>query len=87
LEPLEAKEMQTINHNSRGAQSRSAGALPEQGFVRISAILGPDGPIPVSKSTWWAGVKNGRFPAPIKLGKGITVWRVEDIRALIDEPR
>jgi predicted DNA-binding transcriptional regulator AlpA len=24
--------------------------------------------IPVDKSTWWRGVKDGRFPAAIKLG-------------------
>ncbi|HEX3495916.1 MAG TPA: AlpA family phage regulatory protein [Methylocella sp.] len=77
--------MQTTAHIPHGTQTRPARALPEEGFVRISAILGPDGPIPISKSTWWSGVKSGRFPAPIKLGKGITVWRVEDIRALIDK--
>ena len=60
-------------------------ALPAEGFVRLSAILGPIGPIPVSKSTWWAGVKSGKFPPPIKMSKGVTVWRVEDIRALIKE--
>jgi prophage regulatory protein len=58
--------------------------LPEAGFVRLNAILAPKGPIPVSKSTWWAGVKSGRFPKPLKLGPRITVWRVEDIRALIE---
>lgn len=58
--------------------------LPETGFVRIKAILAPRGPIPVSKSTWWAGVKDGRFPKPLKLGKRVTVWRAEDIQALIE---
>jgi predicted DNA-binding transcriptional regulator AlpA len=29
-------------------------------------------------------VKSGRFPEPIKLGPRITVWRVEDIRELIE---
>lgn len=57
--------------------------LPETGFVRLSSILAPNGPIPVSKSTWWAGIKTGRFPKPVKLGPRITAWRVEDIRALI----
>ena len=63
--------------------------LPETGFVRLPHIIGdskssPPIPaiIPVSKSTWWAGVKSGRFPKPVKLGPRITVWRVEDIRAL-----
>ncbi|WP_115702534.1 helix-turn-helix transcriptional regulator [Legionella sainthelensi] len=66
--------------------------LPSHGYIRIKQILGdptskPSIPaiIPVSKSTWWNGVKSGRFPKPIKLGPGITVWRVEDIRQLIEK--
>ena len=59
-------------------------ALPITGFVRISDILAPKGPIPVSKSTWWAGVKTGRYPKPLKIGPRVTVWRVEDILALIE---
>ena len=58
--------------------------LPQTGFLRLRAILAPAGPIPVSKSTWWQGVKDGRFPRPLKLGKRVTVWRVEDIRKLIE---
>jgi prophage regulatory protein len=57
--------------------------LPETGLVRLVAIIAPNGPIPVSKSTWWAGVKSGRYPKPVKLGPRITAWRAEDIRALI----
>jgi predicted DNA-binding transcriptional regulator AlpA len=57
--------------------------FPRTGFVRLKQILSPIGPIPVSKSTWWAGVNDGRFPKPRKLGKGITVWLVEDIERLI----
>ncbi len=59
--------------------------LPERGLVRLNQIIAPCGPIPVGRSTWWAGVKNGRFPRPVKLGPGITAWRVEDIQGLIDE--
>jgi predicted DNA-binding transcriptional regulator AlpA len=58
--------------------------LPETGFVRLTSILAPNGPIPVSKSTWWAGVQQGRYPKPVKLGPRITAWRVEDIKALIE---
>ena len=64
--------------------------LPETGYVRLSHILGnpkKDPPIPaiipVSKSTWWAGVKSGIYPRPFKLSPKITVWHIEDIRALI----
>jgi predicted DNA-binding transcriptional regulator AlpA len=68
-------EFSVITSNSR---------FPQTGFVRISAIIAPNGPIPVSKSTWWQGVRDGRFPAPVKLGPKTTVWRVEDVLALIE---
>ena len=65
--------------------------LPAAGFVRLSQILGdprakPPTPalIPVGKSTWWDGVRTGRFPKPVKLGPRTTAWRVEDIRTLLD---
>ncbi|HAT8639961.1 TPA: AlpA family phage regulatory protein [Legionella pneumophila] len=34
---------------------------------------------------WWAGVKSGRFPKPVKLGSRITVWRIKDIRDFIEK--
>jgi prophage regulatory protein len=61
--------------------------FPREGLVRLKQILAPTGPIPVSKSTFWAGVKDGRFPAPVKLGKGTTVWRAEEIRALYEHSK
>jgi prophage regulatory protein len=59
--------------------SISAG-LPQTGFIRLPVILNY---IPVSRSTWWAGVKTGKYPAPVKLGANTTAWKAEDIRALI----
>ena len=55
-------------------------SIPETGFVRLPEVLKV---FPVSKSTWWAGVKDGHYPKPVKLGAKITAWRVEDIRELI----
>lgn len=66
--------------------SRKTDALadpPASRLLRLSSILAPRGPIPVSKSTWWAGVKTGRFPKPVKLGPRITAWRADDIAALL----
>ena len=51
------------------------------GFLRLPAILRV---FPVSRSTWWAGVKSGKFPKPIKLTKRTTAWKAEDIQALIE---
>lgn len=66
-------------------------ALPATGFLRLNQIVGdpeavPPIPalVPVSKSSWWAGVKAGRYPASVKLGPRTTAWRVEQIRALIE---
>jgi predicted DNA-binding transcriptional regulator AlpA len=62
--------------------------LPSEGFLRLNQIVGSKTTpaiIPISKSSWWAGVKEGRFPQPIKLGKRTTVWRVEDIRLLFEK--
>ncbi len=60
-------------------------SFPKTGFVRINQILAPAGPIPISKSSWWAGVKDGRFPQPVKLGPRTTAWRAEEIRALYEQ--
>ena len=66
--------------------------LAETGYLRLRQIIGdasanpPIPPIiPVSRSTWWEDVKTGRFPPAVKLGPAITAWRVEDIRALINQ--
>ena len=58
--------------------------FPDIGFVRLKGVLAPHGPIPVSKSSWWEGVRAGRFPQPVKLGPRTTVWRRRDILDLIE---
>lgn len=63
--------------------------LPESGLLRLWQILGDKRRgippiIPISKSTWWAGVKSGKYPKSIKLSARCTCWRVEDIRALLE---
>jgi prophage regulatory protein len=58
-----------------------------EGFLRLRDILAPHGPLPISKSTWWAGVKSGRYPQPVKLGPRITAWRLADIMMLCREPQ
>lgn len=66
--------------------------LPLTGYLRLSQIVGnakADPPIPaiypIGRSSWWEGVRTGRFPKPYKLGPRTTAWRVEDIRALIEQ--
>lgn len=65
------------------------GSLPETGYLRIWQIIGDrrrglPAIIPVSRSTWYAGVSDGRFPQPVRLSERIAAWRVEDIKKLIE---
>ncbi len=50
------------------------------GIARGSGGQGHRGPLPFSHATLWRLVKNGEFPAPVKLSPGVTAWRVEDVR-------
>jgi hypothetical protein len=72
----------------------AVGELPKAGLARLEQIIGDpkaDPPIrpviPVSKSTWWAGVRSGLFPPPVRVNKGISAWRWEDIRRLLESLR
>lgn len=40
--------------------------------------------IDISASAWWQGVKEGRFPKPVRLGERMTCWRGSDLLALIE---
>lgn len=39
---------------------------------------------PVSRAAWYAGVKEGRYPAQVKLGPRTVAWRHKDVARLID---
>ncbi len=60
-------------------------------FLRLPQIVGnPDAKppipalIPIGKSTWWQWVRDGKAPAPVKLGPRTTAWKSADISALIE---
>lgn len=61
--------------------NKSSASFPETGFLRLPEVLRL---YPVSRSTWWAGVRAGRYPQRVKIGERCTAWRAEDIRALIE---
>ena len=63
--------------------------IPEIGFLRLNQIIKAEGSsnipiIPVSRSVWNKGVRDGMFPKPIKIGRCVA-WRVQDIRDLIEK--
>ena len=56
-------------------------------FLRLKQIIGTKenpGKIPICASSWWSGVKSGKYPKPIKLGKRTTVWIESEIDALAE---
>jgi prophage regulatory protein len=55
--------------------------IPDTSFLRLPQVLKM---IPVGKSTWWAGVKSGRYPRAYKLGPRTTAWKAADILKLIE---
>lgn len=58
-------------------------------LLRLNQIIGNDKKnilpiIPISKSAWWDGISEGKYPKPIKLSANTTVWRSDDIQELIN---
>jgi len=48
-------------------------------FIRLPEVLSY---IPVSKTSWYRGIKQGRYPKPIKLSPNTSAWRLDDIERL-----
>lgn len=63
------------------AKEEIAKNFPSTGFLRLDEVLRV---FPVAKSTWWQGIKEGRYPKGVKLSARTTAWRAEDIKRLID---
>ena len=60
-------------------------------FLRANQIIGdpnaipPIEPIiPVKKSTWWNGVRSGRYPKPYKISEKCVAWLEDDIADLVE---
>jgi prophage regulatory protein len=62
-------------------------AIPESGFSRLKDIVGnpragKEGYFPISAATWWRGVREGRYPKPVKLSARTTAWENAKLRQL-----
>jgi prophage regulatory protein len=63
--------------------------VAQQAFYRLAEIVGDkkrgiDPQIPVSRATFWNWVRDGKAPAPVKLGPNTTAWRGDEIRTFIE---
>lgn len=56
--------------------------LFEEKLLRLPQVLER---FPVGKTTWWCGVRDGKFPRPVRLGPRSVAWRASAIQALIEE--
>ena len=52
----------------------------EIGLLKLPKVLSI---FPVSRSAWLAGVKAGRYPAPVRLSTRSVAWRASDVAALV----
>ena len=63
--------------------------LPDSAMARQSQLIRDPkhptrpSPLPFSGATLWRKVRDGTFPAPVKLGVAISAWKVSEIRAWI----
>ncbi len=73
----------TITNGIAGREAGVTSQFPTTGYVRLKQILAPQGPLPISRSSFWQAVKDGRFPKARKISARVTVWRAEDIHALL----
>jgi prophage regulatory protein len=75
-------------HDEQPHRNRDAArAHPESkapGLSRLKSIIKPGGPLEIGRSTWWAGVKSGRFPSPLRFSSRLVLWRDTDIQRLIE---
>ncbi len=53
--------------------------IVEDRLIRLPDVLEVVG---VKATAWFAGVKEGRYPKPVKLGRA-SAWRLSEIRALM----
>lgn len=74
--------MTTIKTQKRVQSPEAIEPTSSNRLLRLSSIIGPNGLIPVSKSTWWNKVRSGEFPQPVKISTRITCWREDDILKL-----
>ncbi|MCI1005188.1 AlpA family phage regulatory protein [Herbaspirillum sp. C7C8] len=54
----------------------------EDALLRLPAVLNL---IPVGRSTWYAGINDGRYPEPVRLGRRCVAWRMRDIQKVLNQ--
>lgn len=74
-----------VAHSNRSHPGRIDGTDSEYAtdrLIRLSDVLRI---VPLSRSTWWAGIKTGRYPAPVRIGARSVAWRASEIASLLEK--
>ena len=53
---------------------------PQSRLIKLTEVLNR---LPVSRSAFYQGIKDGRYPPPVKIGERSSAWLESDIDALI----
>ena len=72
--PSTPEKIYTIKTGENAGKKRKVNAKPE----RI-------GLLPVTEKTIWSWVRDGKFPKPLKLSSNVTVWRMSEVEAWLEE--
>lgn len=73
--------MKTYQQPQSAAAHNLSISQPPTKYLRLPQVLEI---FPVSKSAWWAGVKSGKYPKAVKLGRRTTAWSAESICGLLE---
>ncbi|ENW86649.1 hypothetical protein F906_01708 [Acinetobacter pseudolwoffii] len=72
--PSTPEKIYTVKTGENAGMKRKVSAKPE----RV-------GLLPVSEKTIWEWVRQGKFPQPIRMSGNVTVWRMSEVQAWIEE--
>jgi predicted DNA-binding transcriptional regulator AlpA len=63
-------------------QTTDLNDLPNGAYLRLAQVLTF---IPISRSAWYSGIHAGKYPRPVKLGIRTSVYRLADIKKLLED--
>ena len=83
ITPDTAVEFDRIAPYKKPVRKAPSVSLEGDGYLRLEDVLTV---YPVSRSTWYEGIKQGIYPAPVPLGRRSVGWSRAAIRALVESP-
>lgn len=69
----------------RGTENQSNyGVLPAEGFVRVEKVCEF---FDISKSSLWQGIKENKYPGPVKFSSRVARWDVQELRTWTEKQK